>query len=59
MIIKNRIENELYVYISNGKGGMDLLYKRWIKQGYGMVFCNIWGGYPFVPTKIKWIKDGE
>ena len=33
---------ELYVYL-NGK----LLYKRWIQRGYGKVFCDVWGNYPF------------
>lgn len=37
MIVKEVKNNELYVYM-NGS----LLYKRWLKHGYGMVFgCEI------------------
>lgn len=34
MITKQIHGNELYVYM-NGS----LLYKRWLRNGYGMVFC--------------------
>lgn len=44
MIYKVIKGNELYVYC-NGS----LMYKRWLKHGYGMVFCPIFG--PFVPPK--------
>jgi hypothetical protein len=35
MIVKEIIGDELYVWM-NGS----LLYKRWLKRGYGMVFCK-------------------
>lgn len=35
MIYKEIIGNELYVW-RNGQ----LLYKRWINEGYGMVMCR-------------------
>ena len=44
MIIKQKIGNELYIYISNN-GKIELLYKRWINRGYGMVFCNTFGNF--------------
>ena len=40
MIYKEIKGNELYVWM-NGK----LLYKRWIKLGYGRVFSGIWGSF--------------
>lgn len=46
MIIKVIKGNELYVYC-NGS----LMYKRWIKENYGMVFCPLFGN--FVPNKYK------
>lgn len=36
MIYKERIGNELYVYM-NGS----LLYKRWLNYDYGRVFCKL------------------
>ena len=36
MITKERIKNELYVWIWL-KGSKQLLYKRWISAGYGVV----------------------
>lgn len=39
MITKEIIDNELYVYIWE-RGIKSLLYKRWIKRGYGMVMCK-------------------
>lgn len=38
MITKERVGNELYVYIWE-RGSKKLLYKRWIDRGYGMVMC--------------------
>jgi hypothetical protein len=38
MFWKEKIGDELYVYF-NGQ----LIYKRWINQGYGMVFHNFDG----------------
>lgn len=40
MIIKIYTKNEVYIYM-NGS----LLYKRWLDQGYGKVFCTLWGQY--------------
>lgn len=51
MITKIRIKDELYIYC-NGK----LMYKRWIKHNYGMVFCPLFG--PFVPKKVKDNTEG-
>lgn len=36
MVTKKIIGNELYVYIWVG-GKRDLLYKRWLDKGFGMV----------------------
>ena len=51
MVYKEIKDNELYVWM-NGS----LLYKRWINQGHGVVFCSVFG--PFRPkfdpsTSIK------
>lgn len=37
MIYKEIIGKELYVWM-NGK----LLYKRWLDEGYGIIFDDIW-----------------
>ena len=48
MITKEKIGNELYVYIYfNGK--KELLYKRWLKYGYGMVMDRM----PFTAKDIE------
>lgn len=47
MITKEKIGNELYVWIWE-RGLKSLLYKRWIKQGYGMVMDRI----PFTAKEI-------
>ncbi len=47
MITKERIENELYVWIWT-RGLKQLLYKRWISRGYGMVMDRI----PFTCREI-------
>ena len=39
MTTKDIIGNELYVWIYN-RGKKELLYKRWLKQGYGVVMCR-------------------
>lgn len=46
MIIKKVIGNELYVYM-NGS----LLYKRWINEGYGMVFCPLFKNFTAKDTE--------
>ena len=46
MIHKETHGQELYVYM-NGK----LLYKRWIKYGYGMVFCPTFGNFTAKDTE--------
>lgn len=51
MIIKKVINNELYVWM-NGS----LLYKRWINQNYGMVFCNKWGNRNFTAKDVEGFK---
>ena len=44
MIHKEKIGNELYVYM-NGV----LLYKRWLKQGYGIILQGgAWGNFKAV-----------
>lgn len=49
MIKKETIENELYVYIFCPiKRKWDLLYKRWLREGYGMVMDRI----PFLAKEI-------
>lgn len=41
MIYKEIIGNELYVYL-NG----ELLYKRWLNQGHGIIIqYNAWGNF--------------
>ncbi len=40
MIVKERIGNELYIYILY-EGMKRLLYKRWIDKEYGVVMCKI------------------
>lgn len=42
MIVKVKTKTELYVYM-NGS----LLYKRWLNQNYGMVFCPIFGPFTY------------
>lgn len=51
MIYKQVIGNELYVWMCGS-----LLYKRWLLQGHGMVFCNKWGNRPFRASDIISIK---
>ena len=49
MIKKENIGNELYVWIFCPiKRKWDLLYKRWLKNGYGMVMDRI----PFTAKDI-------
>ena len=48
MIATLNTGKELYVYM-NGK----LLYKRWIQEDYGMVFCDVWGNRPFTCKNKK------
>jgi hypothetical protein len=51
MITKEIIKNELYVWIwFDGK--RELLYKRWLDKGYGMVMDKI----PFTAKDIDNIK---
>ena len=40
MITKEVIGNELYVWIL-GNGSRQLLYKRWLNKGYGMVMDRV------------------
>ncbi len=40
MITKQIVDNQLYVYM-NGS----LMYKRWIKRDYGMIFCPLFGNF--------------
>lgn len=47
MFYKEIIGNELYVYF-----GGSLLYKRWLDQDHGMVFCNHWGNRHFRSSDI-------
>ncbi len=53
MIVKEVIDNQLYVYM-NG----ELLYKRWINRGYGMVFNpNNSGWGPFTAKDTESFKQ--
>ena len=52
MVVKIRQGNELYVYM-NGS----LLYKRWINDGYGKVFCDVWGWRPFTSNDVTHEKN--
>lgn len=45
-IVKIQKENELYVYM-NGS----LLYKRWLKDKFGKVFCPIFGCFSAKDTE--------
>ena len=47
--------NELYVYIYNN-GKKELLYKRWLNNEYGMVFCNKWGNRHFTSKDVESFK---
>jgi hypothetical protein len=50
MIKKERIKNELYVYIFCPiKRKWDLMYKRWIGAGYGVVMDRT----PFTANDIE------
>lgn len=54
-ITKIIVGNELYVYIKNN-GKKDLLYKRWLNKGYGMIFCNQWGSRSFTAKDVDSLK---
>jgi hypothetical protein len=53
MITKETITGELYVWIHR-EGKKELLYKRWLKQGYGMVMCR----QPFTAKDVERYKEG-
>jgi hypothetical protein len=53
MILKEKIGNELYVWICGG-GKKSLLYKRWIDRGYGMVMDR----QPFTSKDTERFKIG-
>ena len=48
MITKEIVNNELYVWIYK-KGMKNLLYKRWLNKGRGMIMCK----QPFTAKDIK------
>ena len=48
MIYKEVKGNELYIYM-NGK----LIYKRWLKENKGIVFCDVWGHWAFRAVDVK------
>ena len=52
MITKEKIGNELYVWIYV-LGKKELLYKRWLNYGYGMVFCDKWGSRNFTAKDVE------
>jgi hypothetical protein len=55
MIYKEVIGDELYVWM-NGS----LLYKRWLKYGYGMIFCPIFKTFKNTgKITVKQIKDDK
>jgi len=51
MVTKERIGNELYVWIWVG-GKRDLLYKRWLDKGYGVVMDR----QPFTAKDVESFK---
>jgi len=52
MITKEKIEDELYVFIYV-RGKKELLYKRWLKLGYGMVMVD---RQPFTAGMVDSLK---
>ena len=54
MITKERIKNELYVWIWI-RGIKQLLYKRWVDKGYGVVMDR----QPFTAKDTESFKDNK
>lgn len=52
MIEKQTINNELYVWIIKYPYGKQLLYKRWLNYGYGVVMDR----QPFTAKDVESVK---
>jgi hypothetical protein len=55
MIVKEVIENQLFVWKIHSGGKKDLIYKRWLWRNEGRVFCKY--GINFSGKEIDGLRE--